>query len=83
MISMNDGKNIKISVGKLIFILTIIALLVSSATYAYWKWTSNVNKNVVFTTMKGLEEYIVYNAGDSHFVGNFQPKNTFCERGLK
>lgn len=53
-------------------------LLVASGSYAFWMWSSNVNKNVAFNTAN-LEKYIVYNEGDAKFIGNFQPMSTFCE----
>lgn len=56
-----------------------IGLLVSAGTYAYWTWTSNVNKSVSFNVASGIDKYIVYNEGDSHFVGNFQPSTNYCD----
>ena len=52
--------------------------MISGVTYAFWTWNSSVNKDVVFTTAD-IEKYIVYDEGDSKFIGNFQPVNTFCE----
>ena len=54
-------------------------LLVSTGTYAVWLWTSNVNKNLVMNTIDGLNDYIIYDDGDSKFVGNFQPVSKFCQ----
>lgn len=61
----------------LFVVLFLIGLMISAGTYAYWVWTSNVDKNVVFTTA-GMENYVVYNEGESYFVGNFQPSPTYC-----
>lgn len=60
-------------------ILFIVMLLVSGGTYAFWEWESGTNTEVVFYSSKSIEEYIVYDAGESRFVGDFQPKNSFCE----
>ena len=56
---------------------TIIFTLLGG-TFAYWNWQSDVSKNVVFRTAKGMENYIVYDEGTSHFVGNFQPSSDHC-----
>ena len=59
-----------------------IGMLVTGGTYAYWTWTSSPNKNVVFNVSPGVENYIVYNEGDSYFIGDFQPSANYCS-GLK
>ena len=66
--------------GHFIVVLIILAvLLIAGGTYSLWLWTSNINKNVVFNTITGLEDYIIYDEGESYFVGNFQPTDTFCK----
>jgi len=55
-----------------------VLLFVAGGTLAYWIWKPEANKNVVFTT-SGIDDYIVYDEGDSHFVGNFQPADSFCD----
>lgn len=68
---MNDkGKKIL-----LVIVLLIIALV--GGTYAFWTWTSPENKNVVFNTSNGLKEFIVYDEGDSKFVGDFQIADSY------
>ena len=68
---MNDkGKKIL-----LVIVLLIIALV--GGTYAFWTWTSPENKNVVFNTSNGLKEFIVYDEGDSKFVGDFQVTDSY------
>lgn len=64
-----------------ILFITIFCVLalISGGTYAYWSWSSNTSKSVVFNTSKGIEEYITYDAGDSHFVGDFKDSSTFCD----
>ena len=59
--------------------LFLIMVLVSGSTYAYWVWNSESNTDVVFYTSKEIQEYIEYTAGDSHFIGDFQPTGSFCE----
>ena len=63
----------------LIAILVVVTVLVAGGTYAYWTWNSDVTKNVVFNTSKGISEYIVYDEGDSFFIGDFQPQSSFCQ----
>lgn len=67
----------------LLFItLFCVGMLVTAGTYAYWTWTSNVNKSVSFNVVSGFEQYIIYDEGDSYFVGDFQPSVNYCG-GLK
>lgn len=61
----------------LIIIVLFMGLLVSGGTYAYWSWTSNNHKNIVFNTAKELKDYIVYNEGNSSFIGNLEVSNSF------
>ena len=61
----------------LIIIVLFMGLLVSGGTYAYWSWTSNSHKNIVFNTAKELKDYIVYNEGNSSFIGNLKASNSF------
>lgn len=68
--------------GKKDFILFIsifcVLALISGSTFAYWQWQADTNKTVAFNTSHGIEKYITYNAGTSHFVGNFQPSTNYC-----
>ena len=67
----------------LLFITILcVGFSISAGTYAYWTWTSNVNKNVSFNVVSGFEQYIIYDEGDSYFVGDFQPSVNYCD-GLK
>ena len=76
---MNDMENMNRK--KRIILISIIILLVVSlvvaGTYALWTWNSNVNKNVVFNTSKGMKSYIYYDAGESKFVGDFQVSDAY------
>ena len=58
-------------------IIVLVLSLVVAGTYALWTWNSNVNKNVVFNTSKGMQYYIYYDAGESKFVGDFQASDTY------
>ena len=55
-----------------------VLALISGSTFAYWQWQADTNKSVVFNTSHGIEDYITYNAGTSHFVGDFEPVSSFC-----
>ena len=56
------------------FVLSMIA----GGTYAYWQWVNANETTVVFNTMKDISDYVYYDAGESHFVGNFQQSSTHC-----
>ena len=58
-------------------IFCILSLILGS-TYAYWSWQSGTNKSVIFNTSKSIAEYITYDEGESHFVGDFQPSSNYC-----
>ena len=72
-------KNTKSLIIKITVFLSIFALLSLIGTYAAWIWRSEVDKDVVFNTSKELQEYIVYNAGNSKFIGDFDIEDSFCE----
>ena len=56
----------------------LVLSMIAGGTYAYWQWVNAEDTTVVFNTIKGIDEYIYYDAGESHFVGNFQPSSTHC-----
>ena len=56
----------------------LVLLLIIGGTFAYWVFTSN-NKRFLGSTLDELKKYIIYNEGESHFVGNFQPTDVFCD----
>ena len=66
---------------KIYFIIAVVlmALLISVGSYAYWSWTSNENKAVVFNTSKNIQEYIVYDEGESKFVGDFKVGSSYLD----
>ncbi|MBR7042538.1 MAG: hypothetical protein IKI04_03450, partial [Bacilli bacterium] len=61
-------------VKQLVIVVTIFmaGLMLIGGSYAYWTWTSNVSKNVVFNVASNLKKYIKYDSGNSKFVGEFQ-----------
>lgn len=63
----------------LIIVGLIVLLLVGAGTYAYWTWTSNENKNIVFNTSNGIKDYIIYDEGESKFVGDFKVTDSYTE----
>ena len=67
-------KNIYLAVSVL-----FIGLLIMVGTFSYWTWISNENKNIVFNTAKGLADYIIYDSGESKFVGDFKVGNSYTE----
>lgn len=56
----------------------LVLSMIVGGTYAYWQWVNEEDTTVVFNTIKGIDEYIFYDAGESHFVGNFQPSSNHC-----
>ena len=60
----------------LMMVLGVIMILLGS-TFAYFSWRSGENKEVVFNTSKGLQEYIIYDSGESKFVGDFQVGSSY------
>lgn len=74
-------QNIIKSKKKYIYIIGILFLLsiLIVGSYAYWTWANNndMNKNIVINTSKNLQEYIIYDEGDSKFVGDFKVSNNY------
>ena len=60
-----------------ISIFCVLGLIVGG-TYAYWQWESSETTPVVFNTVMDIDDYIYYDGGESHFVGNFQPSDDYC-----
>jgi len=56
----------------------LVLSMIAGGTYAYWQWVNAEDTQVVFNTVKGIDEYIYYDAGESHFIGNFQPSTSHC-----
>jgi len=62
---------------KLILIVLLMGFMVTAASFAYWTWYSPVNKNIVFNTAAGLSDYVIYDEGESKFVGDFQVGSSY------
>ena len=58
-------------------VVFVVGLIITGASYAFWSWTSNVNKNVVFNVASNLKNYIVYNEGESAFTGELNVSNNY------
>ena len=58
-------------------VVFVVGLIIAGSSYAFWSWTSNVNKNVVFNIASNLRNYIVYNEGESAFTGELQVSNSY------
>lgn len=63
----------------LLMSLLMVIGLISGGTFAYWTWYSPENKSVVFNTAGNVSDYIVYDEGTSHFVGDFKATSTYCQ----
>lgn len=66
----------------LFIVIFTVLLFVGGGTYAYWSWVSDERKEAGFVTSSSLEQYIRYDAGESHFVGNFQPSDSYCNDSI-
>ena len=61
----------------LTIVVFVVGLIIAGSSYAFWSWTSNVNKNVVFNIASNLRNYIVYNEGESAFTGELNVSNGY------
>ena len=59
--------------------LFLLGLIVSSGTYAYYSFIASNNKNISFNTSKELENYVIYNEGESKFSGDFKVSSTYTQ----
>ncbi|MBQ8218961.1 MAG: hypothetical protein IJZ79_04340, partial [Bacilli bacterium] len=71
-----DNKNVKII--KVLMILSFI-FIIMGGTLAYWNWVSVNDKEIIFNTSKGLEDYIIYDSGESKFVGDFKLGSSYLD----
>ena len=67
-------KNRKI---RLIIGTILLGLLFIAGTFSLYIWDANDNKDVVFNTSKKLQEYIIYDSGESKFIGDFQVGSSY------
>ena len=70
-------KRKKISI---IVIIIALILIVTSATYAFYRWTSS-NTNVGFS-ISGLDAYIIYNKGTNILNGVLDPVTTYQDTAI-
>ena len=59
--------------------ILFVGMIITAGSYAFWSWSSNTNKNIVFNTAKELRNYIVYDEGESKFVGDFQVGDDYTD----
>ena len=62
-----------------ILVLFLVGLIVAGGTFAYYSFTATNNKNISFNTSKELQNYIIYNEGESKFSGDFKVSSTYTE----
>ena len=70
---MNTKKNIILTV----LVVFLIGLIITGGSYAYFAWAGGTNKNIIFNTASNLKDDIVYDEGESQFVGDFKVSNTY------
>ena len=66
------NRNIRLIIGTI-----LLGLLIIAGTFSLYIWDANDNKDVVFNTSKKLQEYIIYDSGESKFVGDFQVGSSY------
>ena len=71
---MNNKRNTMLAL-----IILFIGLIIVGGSYGYFTWISTVNKNVFLNTTSNLKKYIVYDEGDSRFVGDFKIGSTYTD----
>ncbi len=58
-------------------VVFVVGLIIAGGSYAFWSWSGNVNKNVIFNVASNLKNYIVYNEGESAFTGELNVSNSY------
>ena len=66
------NRNIRLIIGTI-----LLGLLFIAGTFSLYIWDANDNKDVVFNTSKKLQEYIIYDSGESKFIGDFQVGSSY------
>ena len=59
--------------------ILFIGLIITAGSYAFWSWSSNTNKNIVFNTAKELRNYVIYDEGESKFIGDFKVSTSYTD----
>ena len=72
---MNDRKRMILT----IVAIFLVGLVITGGSYAYFSWAGGVNKNIIFNTAGDLKDYIVYDEGESKFVGNLQVGDDYTD----
>ena len=67
----------KRKIALITIVVFVVGLIITGSSYAFWSWSSNVNKNVVFNVASNLKNYIVYNEGESAFTGELNVSNNY------
>ncbi len=57
------NRNIRLIIGTI-----LLGLLIIAGTFSLYIWDANDNKDVVFNTSKKLQEYIIYDSGESYIL---------------
>ncbi len=65
-----------------IIAIFLIGLIITTASYAFWSWNSNANKNVHINGAGNLKNYVVYNEGESQFAGELDVSNSYLTGGI-
>ena len=60
-------------------VIVLLGMLVTTASFAYWTWYSPVSKNIVFNTASGISDYVIYDEGESKFIGDFQVGSSYLD----
>ena len=74
---MSNKKGLLLAIG-----VVLLGLIITAGSYAFWSWNSNPNKSVAFNTSKALRNYIVYNEGESKFVGDFKVGSNYQDNSI-
>ena len=74
---MNNRKGLLLAIG-----VILMGVLITAGSYAFWSWQSSPNKSVVFNTSKALKNYIVYDEGESKFVGDFKVGSNYQDNSI-
>ena len=59
--------------------IVIMGMFITAGSYAFWSWASGTNKTVTYNTAKNLQNYIIYEVGNSQFSGQFKAVNSYTE----
>ena len=71
--------NVKENNKYILFIISIalLILIFIGVSYSRWLWNSPTNESMRLNTSKPLKDYIVYDEGNSKFIGDLKASTTF------